>query len=534
MDVYHEIATLSSLHEALNNELMADSGRMSPGQVSRQKNYRDIVSQLQAINMEEVVVRLVADGVNPDVLARVEAQISRTLQILEERKQMYDSVEFGSLLDLYEKYCYDRQYSRIKEDVKFISSYPYQTEQERIKLLNECTCELNRLDNERAEFRRNNADWIGANFYSKIERLCLSNKRIISSYYNNKVFPIQGEFHIDFAKYLTRFLSEYLPHQRNVSKNTIASYRDSFVQFINYMKDINGIPVERLLLKHLTRDNVINYLQWLHNTKKNTSATCNYRLAAIRSFCSYLQYIVIDNMVEWQSILSIKAKKTEISPPNYLSMEGIKLLLAQPDTTSWKGRRHLALLSLMYDTGARVQEIADLTVDCVRIDTTPYTIRLTGKGRKTRIVPLAEAQVDILRSYMEENNLNDPNMMKKPLFFNGRHEKLTREGITYILKIYADMANKQQPEIIPKKISCHSIRHSKAMHLLQAGVNLVYIRDILGHVSIQTTDIYARADSKAKREALENAYTRLTPNTITEKEWERNKNLLEWLKGLGH
>ena len=207
----------------------------------------------------------------------------------------------------------------------------------------------------------------------------------------------------DFAKYLTRFLSEYLPHQRNVSKNTIASYRDSFVQFINYMKEINGIPVERLLLKHLTRDNVINYLQWLHNTKKNTSATCNYRLAAIRSFCSYLQYIVIDNMVEWQSILSIKAKKTEISPPNYLSMEGMKLLLAQPDTTSWKGRRHLALLSLMYDTGARVQEIADLTVDCVRIDTTPYTIRLTGKGRKTRIVPLAEAQVDILRSYMEEH-----------------------------------------------------------------------------------------------------------------------------------
>ena len=81
----------------------------------------------------------------------------------------------------------------------------------------------------------------------------------------------------DFAKYLTRFLSEYLPHQRNVSKNTIASYRDSFVQFINYMKDINGIPVERLLLKHLTRDNVINYLQWLHNTKKNTSATCKLK-----------------------------------------------------------------------------------------------------------------------------------------------------------------------------------------------------------------------------------------------------------------
>lgn len=193
MDAYHEIATLSSLHEALNDELMVDSGRTSPGQVTRQKHYRDIVSQLQAINMEEAVIRLVAEGVNPEVLARVEAQISHTLRILEERKQVYDKVEFGCLLDLYEKYCYERQYSRIKEDVEFISSYPYPTEQERSRLLNESTHELNRLDNERAEFRRNNAEWIGTNFYSKIERLCLSNKRIISSYYSNKDLPVQEE-----------------------------------------------------------------------------------------------------------------------------------------------------------------------------------------------------------------------------------------------------------------------------------------------------------------------------------------------------
>ena len=109
---------------------------------------------------------------------------------------------------------------------------------------------------------------------------------------------------------------------------------------------------------------------------------------------------------------------------------------------------------------------------------------------------------------------------------------MTREGISYILATYADMARKISPELIPERLSCHSIRHSRAMHLLQAGVNLVYIRDILGHVSIQTTDIYARADSKAKREALEKAYKDLTPNKDSECTWERNKDLREWLKGL--
>ena len=119
--------------------------------------------------------------------------ISRTLLILEERKPVFGKVEFECLLDLYEKYCYDKQYSRIKEDAEFISSYPYPTEQERSCLLRECTHELNKLDNERADFRRNNAEWIGTNFYSGIERLCLSNMRIISSYFNKKVIPTQEE-----------------------------------------------------------------------------------------------------------------------------------------------------------------------------------------------------------------------------------------------------------------------------------------------------------------------------------------------------
>lgn len=143
-------------------------------------------------------------------------------------------------------------------------------------------------------------------------------------------------------------------------------------------------------------------------------------------------------------------------------------------------------------------------------------------------------QVNYLRLYMEENHLDNSNMFGTPLFFNNKHEKLTREGVAYVLKAYADMTRKVNPSLIPDRLSCHSIRHSKAMHLLQSGVHLVYIRDILGHVSIQTTDIYARADSKAKREALEKAYVDLNPEVESDRAWEHDENLWEWLKGFNH
>lgn len=191
----------------------------------------------------------------------------------------------------------------------------------------------------------------------------------------------------DFAKYLSRFLAEYLPHERNVSPNTILAYRDTFVQFIDFMKSERKMALERLFLKDVSKDNVIGFMNWLATKQHSSPSTRNSRLAAIRSFCSYLQYEVIDMMEQWQSILSIKCIRTETKVLNYLTVEGVKLLLAQPDTTTWRGRRHLAILSLMYDTGARVQELADLKVDSVRINSEPYTIRLFGKGPRHASYP---------------------------------------------------------------------------------------------------------------------------------------------------
>ena len=335
----------------------------------------------------------------------------------------------------------------------------------------------------------------------------------------------------DLAKYLSTFLTRYLTGERNYSPNTILGYKDTFVQFITFMKERKNIEVQKLSLECISKDVVIDFLDWIQENRHCSNATRNCRLAAIRSFFSYMQYENPERMYEWQKILSIKVKRQEKQHINYLSTEGIKLILEQPDLSTGSGRRNLALLALMYDSGARVQEIIDLTPSSVRLDY-PSIVKLYGKGRKARIVPLQDEQTVFLKQYMEENHLQEPHANQYPLFSNSRKEKFTRAGVTYILNTYADLARKINPTIIPEKISCHSLRHSKAMHLLQAGVNLVYIRDLLGHVSVQTTDIYARSDSRQKRDAFEKAYVDINPGAAKTKSWEQDSNLLQWLKSL--
>ncbi len=331
----------------------------------------------------------------------------------------------------------------------------------------------------------------------------------------------------DFSYYLTSYLTKYLPGELGARPNTIASYRDTYMLFLLYLRDIQKIPVEKLCLKDITKNRVEDFLDWIETERRCSVQTRNVRLAAIHSYFKYLQYENPDNLVEWQRILSIPVKKGKKGTLNYMTLDGIKLLLEMPDQNTATGRRDLALLSLMYDTAARVQEIIDLTPTMVRLEQ-PYIVKLIGKGQKARIVPLLESQLRILRKYMEERNLLAHHANQYPLFSNKRNEKLTRAGVGYILDKYIKMTRESNPSLIPEKFTCHCLRHSKSMHMLQAGVNLVYIRDILGHCSIQTTEIYARADSKQKREAIEKAYTEVVPKE--QPQWQANQNLLDWLK----
>lgn len=331
----------------------------------------------------------------------------------------------------------------------------------------------------------------------------------------------------DFSKILSDFLSKYLPGERGMSHNTVSSYKFTFILFITFMEERKKIKIEKLMLKDITKDYVVAFLNWLQSERNCSDATRNVRLAALHSFFRYLQYEIPEYLNEWQRILSIKVKKTEKSTINYLTVDGIKLLLQQPDASTRKGLRDLAMLCLMYDSAARVQEVINLTPSLVRLNK-PYTIKLIGKGNKARIVPLMDQEAVHLKCYMKNNKLLENNINSSPLFFNSRKEKLTRAGVHYILKSYLEMARNKNPNLIPDKISCHSLRHSKAMHLLQAGVNLVYIRDILGHESVVTTETYARVDSKQKREAIEKAYKDVV--TKEAPQWVENNNLLAWLK----
>ena len=298
------------------------------------------------------------------------------------------------------------------------------------------------------------------------------------------------------------------------------------------MDEVRHIKADKLTLEHLTRKTVLDFLDWLQNSRKCENATRNQRLAALHSFFKYMQYEDVQHLAQWQDILSIKIKKMERRSVNYLTIEGIKLILEQIPTNAKQGRRDLALISLLYDSGARVQELIDLTPASLNLNK-PYYVTLFGKGRKKRIVPLQDQQVTLLQCYMEENGLNKTSHNQRPLFANNRGGKFTNAGITYILTQYVNNARKINPELIPDRISPHCLRHSKAMHLLQAGVNLIYIRDILGHVSIQTTEIYARADSKQKRDALKAAYINIIPAVQNEGAWEKDSQLKIWLKGLG-
>lgn len=335
----------------------------------------------------------------------------------------------------------------------------------------------------------------------------------------------------DFAYHLTGFLTKHLPWTVGASQNTIRAYRDTFSLLLRFCQHTRGMAIERIVLADLDKILVEDFLNWLVTARRCCESTRNQRLAAIHSFCRYMQLQDPVRLHFYQQILAIPAKKAKVTSVNYLSLEGMQAILDAPDTEKHGGRRDAVLLSLLYDLGARVQELADLTVGDVRLSE-PATVRLTGKGNRSRIVPLMKPSTELVKQYLAENHLNDFSKRAHPLFSNRSNDKLTRFGIEYILKKYVTAVRNSSPGLLPDSVSPHTIRHSKAMHLHQAGVDIVYIRDLLGHSSIRTTEIYARTDSLMKRRALE-AVIDKTAKPASLPSWQQDGDLLAWLKNLG-
>lgn len=334
----------------------------------------------------------------------------------------------------------------------------------------------------------------------------------------------------DFAKYLTDFMTKYLTEERGCAANTVSTYRDTIVLLLAYFKKQADIPADRLTFKDITKERIISYLEWLEKERHCSPSTRNARLAAIHAFFRFLQYRSPEQMEEWQRILSIKIKKTSRPQVRYLTEEGIRLLLSQPDPSTEKGMRDMVMLSTMVESGGRVQEIADLTPSQVHFGN-PAVLCITGKGDKTRMVPFSHQASELLRKYMQNYHLLEPHANEYPLFGNGRRGKMSRMGISAIVKKYADKAREINPKLIPIGISPHSLRHSKAMVMMKAGVNLICIRDFLGHQSVSTTEIYARIDNQQKIDAINR--TSMVPPTDELPSWQKDKGLLHWLEQLG-
>jgi site-specific recombinase XerD len=332
----------------------------------------------------------------------------------------------------------------------------------------------------------------------------------------------------DFSVHVTHFLTHHLAAQRNLSPNTIKAYRDVFTLLLRFCRDQRGFALERLSFTQVDAPLVEAFLDHLAKDRHCSIRTQNHRLAALHAFFRYVQSEVPEHLLQCQQVLAIPLRRHAHPIVGYLSKEQLTEILARPDSSTHLGRRDAVLLSVLYDTGARVQELIDLNAGDVRLDP-PAQVRLMGKGRKMRAVPVMDATVEILRDHLRTTGLERIEHSDQPLFQNRRGERLSRSGVRYILQKYVELVRGVHPAFT-QPVSPHCLRHTKGMHLLQAGVSLEIIRDFLGHADVKTTQIYARANLEMKRKALESlAGDSPLPQLPA---WKRDKTLLEWLHSL--
>jgi site-specific recombinase XerD len=330
------------------------------------------------------------------------------------------------------------------------------------------------------------------------------------------------------GRWLSKFLTSHLAGERDLSPQTIASYRDAIRLLLTWFRDVQEIPPEKLRLADIDRTRVLAFLDWLQAERGNSSSTRNQRLAVIKSFARYTAIERPEFLAQATQVIAVRQQKTPAGDMGHLTGPEVRALLAEPDPATRRGLRDMALLSALYDTAARVQEICDLNTADVRT-ALPVTVTLHGKGSKTRRVPVMAPTARLLEDYLSRR-ASHPGVGKDadPLFSGPQHSRLTRWGVTKILARHVQSLRRRDPGYAAGvNITPHVIRRTRAMHLLQAGVNLIYIRDLLGHADVSTTEIYARADADAKRKAIESAYQSLTPEPLPD--WTADQDLLEWL-----
>lgn len=326
--------------------------------------------------------------------------------------------------------------------------------------------------------------------------------------------------------YLTHYFQDYLPMIKGLSSNTINSYRDTFVLLLDYLSKEKRMNIDNLSIPEINETVISEFLAYLETERGNCAATRNQRLTAIRAFYRYLQRKVLAYFELCSSIITIPNKKVIVKTLSYFSVEEIELLVNLPDTSKKYGFRDYVILLLMYETAARGQEIVSLKKGQLFLGDYSNLI-LEGKGSKHRRVPISNELTSLLEKYLTVVPIQNS---ADTIFRNRQGLTLTTKGIEYVILKYVSLARKQYPEKFNEHYTTSCIRRSRAMHLLESGINIVYIRDFLGHSSVLSTEIYAKANSKIKEKQLRQYSNKL--NVEEKYSVQEKAELLNFLKEL--
>jgi site-specific recombinase XerD len=299
------------------------------------------------------------------------------------------------------------------------------------------------------------------------------------------------------APHVQAFFAEYLAQQRRLSPQTILSCRDTFRLWLTFLRDRTGVEPAALRLADVDAPVVLRFLDYLEQERGNSVRSRNIRLAALRSFFRFVALRAPESLDIVTRVLAIPVKRTDQKLIGYLTRPEIQALLAAPDRATWVGRRNHALLVTLYNSGARVSEVTTLKQGQVRF-AEPTCVQLVGKGRKERTIPLWVDTARVLRGWFQEVGEDAAHVA----FPSARGTPLSRDGVDYLLKQTVQRAAVACPSLTTKSISPHVIRHTTAMHLLQAGVDMATMALWLGHESIDTTHMYLQADLAMKEKAL--------------------------------
>jgi integrase/recombinase XerD len=322
------------------------------------------------------------------------------------------------------------------------------------------------------------------------------------------------------------FLS-YLGQARGASAHTQRAYRDTLRLLFTFLAERRHCPVSSLTLQDLHVDAILAFLSHLETKRANSAASRNVRLAAIRSFFRHLIEHDLTRAGQYQRVLSLPNKRAHLGAARYLEPEDVKQLLAQPDRSTPAGRRDHALMLFLYNTGARVSEVLGVRVEHLSL-VSPRHVRLFGKGSKERLCPLWRETAGALAPLpaVREGRTSDR------VFCNRAGEGLTRDGVAYLLRKYAKMAARTSPALRRRRVTPHVLRHSCAVALLQAGIDITVIRDYLGHASIATTSRYVATNLQMKRDALEHFWSRSGLSTTRDRPWKPTSDVLAYLASI--